>query len=148
VRIALDVGQGGGRKVQIRPQGLKRAHTPIGGEAKRSAGTEAPAKVPKNRAAVTSDLVGVRVQPDIAKHIDDWRRLHENLPDRPEAIRRLVELELKAKGEVRNFSAWIAGFAGIAALTCWKPSLGALNPRSQSNFGCSSGISGERSYSA
>jgi hypothetical protein len=52
---------------------------------------------PKKRAAVTGDLVGVRVQPDIAKLIDDWRRQQDDLPSRPEAIRRLVELGLKAK---------------------------------------------------
>jgi hypothetical protein len=52
---------------------------------------------PKKRAAVTGDLVGVRVQPDMAKRLDDWRREQEDLPGRPEAIRRLVELGLKAK---------------------------------------------------
>ena len=54
-------------------------------------------KAPKKRAAVTGDLVGVRVQPDMAKLLDDWRRKQEDLPGRPEAIRRLVELGLKAK---------------------------------------------------
>ena len=39
----------------------------------------------------------VRVQPDMAKLLDDWRRKQEDLPGRPEAIRRLVELGLKAK---------------------------------------------------
>ena len=54
-------------------------------------------KTPKKRAAVTGDLVGVRVQPDMAKQLDDWRRIQADLPGRPEAIRRLVELGLKAK---------------------------------------------------
>jgi hypothetical protein len=56
---------------------------------------------PKKRAAVTGDLVGVRVQPDMAKRLDDWRREQDDLPNRPEAIRRLVELGLsvKAKGK-------------------------------------------------
>jgi hypothetical protein len=54
-------------------------------------------KTPRKRAAVTGDLIGVRVQPDLAKKVDDWRRHHEDLPGRPEAIRRLVELGLKAK---------------------------------------------------
>jgi hypothetical protein len=54
-------------------------------------------KAPKRRAAVTGDLVGVRVQPDMAKLLDDWRRKQDDLPGRPEAIRRLVELGLKAK---------------------------------------------------
>jgi hypothetical protein len=51
-------------------------------------------KTPKKRAAVTGDLVGVRVQPNMAKLLDDWRRKQEDLPGRPEAIRRLVELGL------------------------------------------------------
>ena len=37
----------------------------------------------------------VRVQPDMAKLLDDWRRKQDDLPGRPEAIRRLVELGLK-----------------------------------------------------
>jgi hypothetical protein len=32
-----------------------------------------------------------------AKQLDDWRRKQEDLPGRPEAIRRLVELGLKVK---------------------------------------------------
>jgi hypothetical protein len=54
-------------------------------------------KTPKKRATLTGELVGVRVQPDMAKQLDDWRRKQEDLPGRPEAIRRLVELGLKAK---------------------------------------------------
>src|SRR5664280_1087367 len=54
-------------------------------------------KTPKKRAAVTGDLVGVRVQPDMAKMLDDWRRKQDDLPGRPEAIRRLVELGLTVK---------------------------------------------------
>jgi hypothetical protein len=54
-------------------------------------------KTPKKRANVTGDLVGVRVQPDMAKVLDDWRRKQDDLPGRPEAIRRLVDLGLKAK---------------------------------------------------
>jgi hypothetical protein len=33
----------------------------------------------------------------MAKALDDWRRKQEDLPGRPEAIRRLVELGLKVK---------------------------------------------------
>jgi hypothetical protein len=51
-------------------------------------------KSPKKRAAVTGDPVLVRVQPDMAKQLDDWRRKQEDLPGRPEAIRRLVEIGL------------------------------------------------------
>ena len=59
--------------------------------------THVNVKTPKKRAAVTGDLVGVRVQPDMAKELDGWRRQQADLPGRPEAIRRLVELGLKAK---------------------------------------------------
>ena len=46
---------------------------------------------------VPGEPVMVRVQPDMAKQLDDWRRNQDDLPGRPEAIRRLVELGLKAK---------------------------------------------------
>jgi hypothetical protein len=39
----------------------------------------------------------VRVQPDMAKLIDDRRRKQDDLPGRPEAIRRLLTIALKAK---------------------------------------------------
>jgi hypothetical protein len=61
--------------------------------------THVNVKTPKRRAAVTGDLVGVRVQPEMAKELDNWRRKEPDLPGRPEAIRRLVELGLKAKGK-------------------------------------------------
>jgi hypothetical protein len=41
--------------------------------------------------------VGERWSEDALKRIDDWRREQPDLPNRPEAIRRLVELGLKAK---------------------------------------------------
>jgi metal-responsive CopG/Arc/MetJ family transcriptional regulator len=42
-------------------------------------------------------LIGVRVDDDFLKRIDEWRRKQDDVPTRPEAIRRLVELGLKAK---------------------------------------------------
>jgi hypothetical protein len=51
----------------------------------------------KARPAVTGDPVMVRVQPVMAKLIDDWRRKQDDLPGRPEAIRRLLTIALKAK---------------------------------------------------
>ena len=36
---------------------------------------------------------------DALKSLDDWRRQQDDLPVRPEAIRRLVGLGLKAKGK-------------------------------------------------
>ncbi|WP_256375333.1 hypothetical protein [Bradyrhizobium sp. Ec3.3] len=34
---------------------------------------------------------------DALQNLDDWRRKQPDLPGRPEAIRRLVEIALKAK---------------------------------------------------
>ena len=60
---------------------------------------------PRNpRPKVTGDPVMVRVQPDMAKQLDDWRRKQDDLPGRPEAIRRLVELGLTVKTPVRPVS--------------------------------------------
>jgi hypothetical protein len=36
------------------------------------------AKTPTKRAPVTGDLVGVRIQPGMAKQIDDWRRAQDD----------------------------------------------------------------------
>lgn len=52
---------------------------------------------PRKRAAATGDPVMVRIQPDMAKALDDWRRKQDDLPGRPEAIRRLVEKALSKK---------------------------------------------------
>jgi hypothetical protein len=41
--------------------------------------------------------VNVRLPTSALKIIDDWRRKQDDLPGRPEAIRRLVDLGLKAK---------------------------------------------------
>ena len=43
--------------------------------------------------------IGVRVDEDFLKLIDEWRRKQDDVPTRPEAIRRLVEIGLKAKGK-------------------------------------------------
>ena len=41
----------------------------------------------------------MRVSDAFLKSIDDWRRKQPDLPSRAAAIRRLVELGLKAKGK-------------------------------------------------
>jgi hypothetical protein len=41
--------------------------------------------------------IGVRMDEEFLKLIDEWRRKQDDLPTRPEAIRRLCELGLKAK---------------------------------------------------
>jgi hypothetical protein len=49
------------------------------------------------RPPVESEAVNVRMAVDALKSLDDWRRQQQDLPGRPEAIRRLVELGLRTK---------------------------------------------------
>jgi hypothetical protein len=41
--------------------------------------------------------IGVRVDADFLKAVDEWRRKQDDVPTRPEAIRRLVEIALQSK---------------------------------------------------
>jgi hypothetical protein len=43
--------------------------------------------------------IGTRWSPEVVRLVDDWRRKEADMPNRSEAIRRLVELGLKAKGK-------------------------------------------------
>ena len=54
-------------------------------------------KSKRGRPPVETDAVNVRMAVESLTAIDDWRRKQEDLPGRPEAIRRLVEMGLKAK---------------------------------------------------
>jgi hypothetical protein len=49
----------------------------------------------KTRPRETGTLVGVRVQADFLKRLDDWRKNQSDVPTRPEAIRRLAEKALQ-----------------------------------------------------
>jgi hypothetical protein len=51
----------------------------------------------RGRPRVESEAVNVLMTTDFLTLIDDWRRKQIEVPGRPEAIRRLVELGLKAK---------------------------------------------------
>ena len=51
-------------------------------------------KLAKKRPAGMGEPVMVRIQPDLKKMLDDWRRLQYDIPGRAEAIRRLVEIGL------------------------------------------------------
>jgi len=62
------------------------------------ASTRDNTKTRRPRPKETGTLIGVRAQDDLLSAIDDWRRGQSDLPGRPEAIRRLVGLGLKAKG--------------------------------------------------
>jgi hypothetical protein len=56
------------------------------------------AKKPKmGRPSVDSEAVNVRITREGLETLDNWRRKQPDLPGRPEAIRRLVEIGLKAK---------------------------------------------------
>jgi hypothetical protein len=52
------------------------------------------AKKSRGRPPVDTEAVNVRMTTEALQTIDDWRRKQEDLPGRPEAIRRLVEQAL------------------------------------------------------
>ena len=54
-------------------------------------------KSPKKRAPGTGTPVLVRLQDPTLKAVEAWRRQQQDLPSRPEAIRRLVEMGLKKR---------------------------------------------------
>jgi hypothetical protein len=59
-------------------------------------------KIAKKRgrpAIGTGRTVGVRVRPELSTQIESWRAQQRPIPSEPEAIRRLVEIGLKAKGK-------------------------------------------------
>lgn len=49
-----------------------------------------------------SETALVRLSPEQAKAIDDWRRQQPDIPTRPEAIRRLIERGLEAEAARRE----------------------------------------------
>jgi metal-responsive CopG/Arc/MetJ family transcriptional regulator len=51
-------------------------------------------KTQKTRPKQIGQLVGVRLQPEPLARLDAWRREQDDLPNRSEAIRRLVEKAL------------------------------------------------------
>ena len=56
-------------------------------------------KLKRGRPPVDSEAITVRMPMNALQKLDDWRRGESDLPGRPEAIRRLVELGLKAKAK-------------------------------------------------
>lgn len=57
------------------------------------------------RAKTTGTLVGTRFQPDLLEAIDLWRKAQFDLPTRPEAVRRLVELGMRGEDSSLDDSA-------------------------------------------
>ncbi len=51
----------------------------------------------KPRAKQAGTFVGTRIQPDLLKMLDDWRREQPDVPSRPEALRRLAEQVLRGR---------------------------------------------------
>lgn len=56
--------------------------------------TEKPKK--RGRPPVDSEAINLRLRIDVIERIDDFRRELPDLPTRPEAIRRLIDLGLEA----------------------------------------------------
>jgi hypothetical protein len=84
------------------PDGLASASTQIAldraipwyrDNMKTSMAIESPVNAkPRRRATTTGTLVGTRFQATLLEAIDSWRKDQIDLPTRPEAVRRLVEL--------------------------------------------------------
>lgn len=47
---------------------------------------------------MTNEAVMVRMAPDLIKLLDEYRRAQDDLPSRPEAIRRIVTERLASNG--------------------------------------------------
>ena len=68
---------------------------------------------------------------DALKSLDDWRRKQDDLPGRPEAIRRLVDLGLKASPRV--VSPLSAALAGVKHLPRLNPLSNSSNTGQRAN---------------
>ncbi|NKB79865.1 ribbon-helix-helix protein, CopG family [Brucella daejeonensis] len=55
-------------------------------------------KTRKPRPKTTGELVGVRLQPEFLEALDSARKAESDLPNRPEAIRRILSQWLRDKG--------------------------------------------------
>jgi hypothetical protein len=64
-----------------------------------SAGKDVTKKTRGRRATGRGIQIGERWSPGAIEQIDDWRRQQLDLPGRPEASRRLVEMGLRTKSK-------------------------------------------------
>lgn len=72
---------------------------------KKSVAIESPMNAkPRQRATTTGTLVGTRFQATLLEAIDSWRKDQTDLPTRPEAVRRLVELGMACGAAPSNGS--------------------------------------------
>jgi len=60
-----------------------------------------PKKKPGRPATGRGEQVQVRIKPDLMKRLDAWRDRDTECLSKPEAIRQLMEIGLKAKGGKR-----------------------------------------------
>ncbi len=51
---------------------------------------------------VQNPQINVRMDEDLLKRLDDWRRKQPDLPGRPEAIRRIVDEALAPEAKTRR----------------------------------------------
>jgi hypothetical protein len=56
-------------------------------------------KSKRGRPTLDSEAVNVRMTVEALRELDDWRRQQDDLPGRPEALRRLCAIALKAGGK-------------------------------------------------
>lgn len=56
----------------------------------------------KARPTTTGTLVGTRFQPSLLEAVDEWRKEQPDLPTRPEAVRRLVEIGMGDRAPKRR----------------------------------------------
>jgi hypothetical protein len=54
-------------------------------------------KSKRGRPPVDTEAVNVRLPRETLQNLDDWRRRQDDLPTRPEAIRRIVDDGLKKR---------------------------------------------------
>jgi hypothetical protein len=54
-------------------------------------------KSKRGRPPVESEAITVRMTATALHELDEWRRKQEDIPGRPEALRRLAQIALKAR---------------------------------------------------
>lgn len=56
----------------------------------------------------------MRVDADFVQKVDDWRRIQADIPPRAEAIRRMVDLAIKAESQIDSLEEDIATLRTVA----------------------------------
>lgn len=58
--------------------------------------------------------IDLRLPPRVVAGVDEWRRVQDDIPARSEAMRRLIELGLKAEGQIDRLEEDIAILRAVA----------------------------------